>query len=462
MTLWGGRFEGKLDPAAWALNASIGIDQRLASQDVRGSQAWAKALLAAGILTTQEALVIDQGLASIAEEFKNHLFAFTDSDEDIHTAIERRLGELIGSTAGKLHTGRSRNDQVATSFRLWLIENIPTLQAELGKLQKVLIQRAENDLGIIMPGYTHLQRAQPVLLSHWWLAHFWSLQRDWKRFESAAQQCACLPLGAGALAGAPFPVDRSMLAAELGFASVIPNSIDAVSDRDFAVEFLFCSALSGSHLSRLAEGIIIYTSAEFGFFELSDAFATGSSLMPQKKNPDVFELARAKSGVLLGDLVMLLSVLKGLPSAYDKDLQEDKAPVFHAYDTLQTLLPVLQGAISSLRVHPERIQRAIDANMLATELADTLVSKGIPFRQAHELVGKAIRLAGSQQKSLDQLDLPAYQSISPAFQADIYAALTVEKSLERRTVFGGTAPQAVKEQLALAKKLLEQSKLDVG
>jgi len=454
MTLWGGRFSGKLDPAAWELNASLPVDRRLADQDVRGSLAWAGALEKAGVLTPEEGALIRQGLAAVGEELRSGAFVFQGSDEDIHTAVERRLGELIGSLAGKLHTGRSRNDQVATDFRLWLLDSLPALDAALKGMQAALLERAEAGLDTLMPGYTHLQRAQPVLLAHWWLSHFWPLGRDRERLAQAAERAAVLPLGSGALAGAPFQVDRHALAQALGFRLPSPNSIDAVSDRDFAAEFLFCAALCGTHLSRLAEAMVLFSSAEFGFFELSDDYATGSSLMPQKKNPDVFELARGKAGALLGWLTGLLATLKGLPSAYDKDLQEDKAPVFQAYDTLMVLLPVLAGALRTLSVHPERMRAAIDPGMLATDLADYLVAKGLPFRQAHELAGQAVRQAAAQRKALDALSLEEYSAIHPAFEGDVFAVFDPQRSVARRRAYGGTAPQAVRAQIEEARRLL--------
>jgi argininosuccinate lyase len=454
MTLWGGRFGGKLDPAAWELNASLRVDRRLADQDVRGSQAWASALEGAGVLTPEEGTLIRQGLQTLGEELRSGAFVFQESDEDIHTAVERRLGELIGPLAGKLHTGRSRNDQVATDFRLWLLENLPALDGAFKELQAALLGRAEAGMDVLMPGYTHTQRAQPVSLAHWWLSHFWPLARDRQRLMELAERTAILPLGSGALAGAPFPVDRRALAQELGFRSASPNSIDAVSDRDFAAEFLFCAALAGVHLSRLAEGVILFSSAEFGFLELADAYATGSSLMPQKKNPDVFELARGKAGALLGWLTGLLATLKGLPSAYDKDLQEDKAPVFQAYDALLALLPVLAGAMRTITVHPGRMGTAIDANMLATDLADYLVEKGLPFRQAHELAGKAVQLAAAQGVSLDALSLEDYRSLHPAFEADVITIFDPQRSIRRRATYGGTAPEAVKVQLEEARTSL--------
>jgi argininosuccinate lyase len=460
MTLWGGRFTGKLDPQAWALNASLGFDRRLALQDVRGSIAWAQALEKAGVLTRDESTQICAGLNAIRREFESQEFTFQESDEDIHTAVERRLGELIGPVAGKLHTGRSRNDQVATDLRLWLLEAIQTLDAAVRDLQTALVERAESDLNILLPGYTHLQRAQPILLGHWWLSHFWPLQRDRARLLQVRARTANLPLGSGALAGTAFPVDRAALAKSLGFVQPSPNSLDAVSDRDFAAEFLFCTALTGTHLSKLAEAVVLFSSAEFGYFKLSDAFSTGSSLMPQKKNPDVFELARGKAGTLLGYLTGLMTALKGLPSAYDKDLQEDKVPVFNAYDTLTAILPVLSGALRTLNLHPERMRAAIDPGMMATDLADYLVQKGMPFRQAHALAGQAVQLAGEQGKALDTLTLEEFHSLDPAFDSDVYAVFDPKRSVARRNVVGGTAPKAVQTQLKNAKNILRKAKTD--
>ena len=451
MTLWGGRFSGKLDPQAWALNASLGFDRRLASQDVRGSIAWAQALEKAGVLTHDESSQICAGLVTIRGEFELQEFVFQESDEDIHTAVERRLGELIGPAAGKLHTGRSRNDQVATDLRLWLLEAIQNLDLALLGMQTVLVGRAEADLEILLPGYTHLQRAQPILLGHWWLSHFWPLQRDRERLQQVRARTSSLPLGSGALAGTTFPVDRKALAADLGFSQPSANSLDAVSDRDFVAEFLFCAAVTGTHLSKLSEMVVLFSSAEFGFFELSDAFSTGSSLMPQKKNPDVFELARGKAGTLLGYLTGLMTTLKGLPSSYDKDLQEDKVPVFNAYDTLMAILPVLTSALQTLSLHPERMRQAIDPGMLATDLADYMVGKGMPFRQAHAMAGQAVQLADKLDKPLDELSLSEFQSLSSLIDQDIYHVFDPIQSVARHKVPGGTAPEAVKMQLQNAK-----------
>jgi argininosuccinate lyase len=446
MTLWGGRFSTKLNEQAWDLNSSLPVDQRLAIQDVDGSCAWADALHHAGILSDQEHASISLGLVTVKEEFGSGRFSFAPSDEDIHTAVERRLTELIGDVAGKLHTGRSRNDQVATDFRLWMLQAIPTSLAALKDLQFALVEQAEAAGETIMPGYTHLQRAQPILLAHWWLSHYWSLQRDVERLHDLTKRVSVLPLGSGALAGVPFDIDRITLAHSLGFANVSQNSLDGVSDRDFAAEYLFCATMIGIHLSKLAEQIVLFTSAEFGFFELSDSYSTGSSLMPQKKNPDVFELTRGKAGTLLGLLTGLLATLKGLPSTYDKDLQEDKAPVFQATDTLLAILPVLAGALRTITVRPEPMRNAIDATMMATDLADYLVNKGVPFREAHTMAGKAVRAAGEGNILLEKMSLEAYQAIGP-FGADVYQVFDPTKSIEKRNAIGGTSLQSVKNQI---------------
>ena len=455
MTLWGGRFDQNLDPSAWELNTSIKFDQRMALQDVRGSQAWAQALESAGLLTKEEAAQIITGLENIREEFEEQRFTFRPTDEDIHTAVERRLGEIIGSLAGKIHTGRSRNDQVATDLRLWLLDHLPSLDEAIAALQTALITRAEQDLNALMPGYTHLQRAQPILLSHWWLSHFWPLQRDRERLGQMTKRTASLPLGSGALAGTPFAIDRDALAERLGFVEACPNSIDGVADRDFVAEFLFWASLTGIHLSKLAETLVLFSSAEFGYLTFSDAYATGSSLMPQKKNPDVMELTRGKSGTLLGYLAGFLAILKGLPSAYDKDLQEDKVPLFNAFDTLQLLLPVLAGALRTLTVHPERMRANIDASMLATDLADYLVKKGQAFREAHELVGRLVQSAAVSGKQLDELTLGELQEFSPLFSPGVESVFDPLASVARRSAWGGSAPEAVREQIQVAKEVMK-------
>lgn len=451
MTLWGGRFTQSLDSLAWALNSSLPVDQRMAIQDVDGSIAWAAAIHNAGILTDEEHASIALGLDTVRKEFASGEFSFVPSDEDIHTAVERRLSELIGAAAGKLHTGRSRNDQVATDFRLWMLQAIPELNSAFLNLQSALVEQAELAGETIMPGYTHLQRAQPILLGHWWLSHYWALKRDVKRLQDLTKRVSVLPLGSGALAGAPFALDRDALAKSLGFAEVSQNSLDAVSDRDFAAEYLFVCSMAAVHLSKLAEQVVLYTTAEFGFFELSDAFSTGSSLMPQKKNPDVFELTRGKAGTMIGLLTGLMSTLKGLPSTYDKDLQEDKAPVFAATDTLLSILPVMAAALRTITVKPERMRNAIDSTMMATDLADYLVEKGVPFREAHSLAGKVVRAAGEGKVRMEELSLEAYQAISLVFEADVYQVFDPLESINKRNTVGGTSLQSVKNQISKIK-----------
>lgn len=451
MTLWGGRFSTKLNQQAWDLNSSLGVDQRLAIQDVDGSLAWAGAIHETGILSDKEHASISVGLDTVRKEFSQGQFTFAPSDEDIHTAVERRLTELIGDIAGKLHTGRSRNDQVATDFRLWMLGAIPELASALKNLQTALVENAESAGETIMPGYTHLQRAQPILLAHWWLSHYHPLQRDIERLNDLVKRVSVLPLGSAALAGTSIAVDRNALAKSLGFAKPSPNSLDAISDRDFAAEYLFCTTMIGIHLSKLAEQIVLYTTAEFGFFELSDAFSTGSSLMPQKKNPDVFELTRGKAGTMIGVLTGLLATLKGLPSTYDKDLQEDKQPVFEATDILLVMLPVIANALRTITVKVERMRDAIDSTMMATDLADYLVDKGIPFRETHAIAGKIVRLAEEKKVGMEKLPLEAYQAECPEFEADVYQVFDALKSIEKRNAVGGTSLKSVTMQIAECK-----------
>ncbi len=451
MTLWGGRFSTKLNQQAWDLNSSLGVDQRLAIQDVDGSLAWAGAIHETGILSDKEHASISVGLDTVRKEFSQGQFTFAPSDEDIHTAVERRLTELIGDIAGKLHTGRSRNDQVATDFRLWMLGAIPELASALKNLQTALVENAESAGETIMPGYTHLQRAQPILLAHWWLSHYHPLQRDIERLNDLVKRVSVLPLGSAALAGTSIAVDRNALAKSLGFAKPSQNSLDAISDRDFAAEYLFCTTMIGIHLSKLAEQIVLYTTAEFGFFELSDAFSTGSSLMPQKKNPDVFELTRGKAGTMIGVLTGLLATLKGLPSTYDKDLQEDKQPVFEATDILLVMLPVIANALRTITVKVERMRDAIDSTMMATDLADYLVDKGIPFRETHAIAGKIVRLAEEKKVGMEKLPLEAYQAECPEFEADVYQVFDALKSIEKRNAVGGTSLKSVTMQIAECK-----------
>jgi argininosuccinate lyase len=461
MKLWGGRFSAGLDEAAANLNTSLAFDWRLAAVDIQASMAWAAALNRAGILSDVETGQITAGLQRVLSEIGAGRFVHMQSDEDVHTAVERRLTEIVGPVGGKLHTGRSRNDQVATDFRLWTMNAITQVQNWIILLQSALLDRAEQDSGILAPGYTHLQRAQPIQLSHFWLAHFWPLQRDFQRFSELYNRTSSLPLGSGALAGAPFGINRQAIADDLGFLSVAQNSIDAVSDRDFAVEFLFQAALTSVHLSRLAEMLILYSTVEFDFIELSDTYTTGSSLMPQKKNPDTLELTRAKAGVLIGRLTGMLAVLKGLPSAYDKDLQEDKEPVFDAFDILHKVLPVMAGIITTLLVHPQKLQAALDPAMLATDLADYLVRKGTPFREAHHLVGRVVRRAAEIGVCINQLSTAEFQAISSKFDADVSGVFNMEASIASRSTTGGTAPEQLQCQIKIIKNIIEQEKTHV-
>lgn len=455
MTIWSGRFDGELDKLAWQLNSSLSVDKYMAEEDIDVSQAWAEALFQAKHLELNEHSAIKEGLAFIKEEIRNDSFKYLPSDEDIHTAVERRLTELIGQVARKLHMGRSRNDQVSTDFRLWLINHIPEILSELRDFQTVLIQKAESSDNTIMPGYTHLQRAQPILAAHWWMSHFWPLERDKVRLQNLITSLSVLPLGSGALAGNPLNIDRKMLAQNLGFKQLSQNSLDAVSDRDFVAEFLFCATLLGTHISKLSEQIIIFSSSEFGFITLSDQFSTGSSLMPQKKNPDLFEISRGKAGTLLGLLVGFLSTLKGLPSTYDKDLQEDKELVFRAFKILGLCLPVLTQALATLKENQQSMNSSIDSFMMATDLADFLTTKDIPFRDAHEAAGNAVKLAAQRKVGLDQISLSDYQTIHPLFDQDLYKWLDPQGSINRRNSIGGTSPLAVKEQIAKAKLLIK-------
>jgi argininosuccinate lyase len=364
------------------------------------------------------------------------------------------LTELIGPVGGKLHTGRSRNDQVATDLRLYLLKEMAVLDQALVQLAGATIEKAEAHQRVIMPGYTHLQQAQPLLFSHWLMSFFWKFQRDRERLADMEKRASTLPLGAGALAGNPLGIDRRSLAAELNFATVAENSIDAVSDRDFIVEFLAWAALLQIHLSGLAEDLVIWSSREFGFVEVDDAYATGSSLMPQKKNPDSLELIRGKSGRMLGHLVGLLTTLKGLPSTYNKDLQEDKEALFDALDTLALELPIVTGVIHTLKVNGARMAAALDDGCLSTDLADYLVRSGVPFRQSHHLLGQVVRRADELGVSLKELDLADYQAIHPNFGQDVYSVLSFQASVEARDAEGGTAPSAVKNQIERAKKVL--------
>ncbi len=453
--LWGGRFSREPSALMQQFNDSISFDVRLWDADIRGSIAYARALARAGLLTRREVSTLVRGLKQIHAEFAQGTFTVKPGDEDIHTAVERRLRELVGEVAGKLHTGRSRNDQVATDVRLFALDAIRELSDLLAEVQSALLAQAEQHVETLMPGYTHLQRAQPITFAHWCLSHFWALERDKDRLRDCARRTAVLPLGSGALAGNPFSIARRALARALGFAAISENSLDAVSDRDFIAELLFTCALIGVHLSRLAEDLVIYASAEFGFVTFDDAYATGSSLMPQKKNPDAMELTRGKSGRLIGNLVTVLTLLKGLPTAYNKDLQEDKPPLFDSLDTLRLTLPVVAGALRTLRVNAERMRAALDPAMLATDVAEYLVRKGVPFREAHHLTGRAVALAEQRGVGLHQLSLDDWRALSPHFDEDIATVFDFARSVAMRNVEGGTAPEAVRKQIRAAQRALK-------
>jgi argininosuccinate lyase len=454
-TLWGGRFTDRPDEQMRRFGDSIGFDVRLWEMDITASLAYAKALARAGLIDEDERYALLEGLARVRTEFADGGFVAQPGDEDIHTAIERRLGELIGRLAGKLHTGRSRNDQVATDTRLYLRGQIVHLRQELVRLQRAIVDQAKAHMDVLMPGYTHLQPAQPVRFSHWLLSFFWMLQRDRDRLGALLRRVNVLPLGAGALSGNPLGIDQAYLARELGFEAIALNSMDVVSDRDYLVEFLSWASLTQIHLSRLAEDLILYSSREFGFVEIADAYATGSSLMPQKKNADSLELIRGKTGRVVGDLVTILMVLKGLPSTYNKDLQEDKEAVFDAADTLAQAVPIARGVVETLTIHPERMQAALSDQMLATELADYLVMKGVPFREAHHLVGQVVQKALAQSVGLRDLALSDYKQVSKLFERDVTKWLDFERAVERRNSVGGTARASLETQLAVADKLLE-------
>ncbi|PYN01417.1 MAG: argininosuccinate lyase [Candidatus Rokuibacteriota bacterium] len=455
MKLWGGRFSQSADPAAERFTGSLAFDRRLWPHDIAGSVAWTKALARAGLVSASERDTLVKGLDAVRAELENGTFPFRPELEDIHTNVERRLQELVGDVGGKLHTGRSRNDQIALDERLYLREVIARVRESLRAVQAALVARAAETVETPMPGYTHLQRAQPIVLAHHLLAYVFMLQRDRERFGDCGGRADTLVLGAAALAGTAFPIDREALAKDLGFAAVSPNSLDAVSDRDGLLEFLSAAAITGMHLSRLAADLTLWATAEFGFVEFSDAFATGSSIMPQKKNPDVAELIRGKSGRLYGNLMAVLTTMKGLPLAYNSDMQEDKEPFFDSVDTLDAILPVLPPMLASLVFRTDRMRRAAGENFAtATDLADYLVRKGLPFRQAHEVVGGVVRFCETERKSLEGLGLTELRRFSPLFADDVKDALTVDASLRARAVTGGTAPVAVRRSLALARTLV--------
>ena len=449
------RFNKDVDKSVEKYTSSISYDKRLYKQDIAGSIAHARMLAKQGIISEKDAERIVMALTSIREEIEGGSFAFRDDLEDIHMNIEARLIEKIGDVGRKLHTARSRNDQVALDIRLFAKESISQTIVELQGLQRALLDVAEANRDEIMPGYTHLQRAQPVLFAHHLLAYFEMLQRDVERFRDSLKRTDVLPLGSGALAGVPYPVDRDFLARELGFSRISQNSMDAVSDRDFIIEFQATTSITMMHLSRLAEELVLWSSEEFGFIELDDAYTTGSSIMPQKKNPDVAELARGKTGRIYGNLMAMLTIMKALPLSYNRDMQEDKEGFFDTVDTILSTVEVFTGMVSTLTVKGEVTRRAADEGcILATDMADYLVGKGVPFREAHVIMGRLVHYAVEKGKTLRDLSLDEYKSSSHLFEEDVYN-VTAETSIAARNVPGGTAPEQVAQQLARARKIVQ-------
>src|SRR5256714_2385580 len=444
--MWGGRFALGSSEALNALNRSLSVDHRLWPQDVAASKAWVHALCRAGVVTSHEETQLLGGLDRVADQLADGA-AVGAPDEDVHTLVERLLYQEVGALAGKLHTGRSRNDKVATDLRLWTLDAIDQTDADLATLGRTLVEKAKEGVDVLLPGSTHGQRAQPVRWAYVLLAHGFPLVRDRRRLADARRRVAELPLGSGALAGSGFPVDRVLLKEALGFRAVSSNALDVTGDRDFVAEVLFVLSLVGTHLSRLSAALVTYASGEFGFVRLSDAFSTGSSLMPQKRNPDIFELTRAKSARLLGDLVAMLTTLKGLPAGYQKDLQEDKSLLFDAIDTLGLVLPAATGAVASLAIDPERMAAALDASLRATDVADRLVQAGIPFRESHGLVGRLVREAERSGVPLDKVPGPVAAGIHPALAAALSQLGTWEDSVESRATPGGASRRSVVEQL---------------
>jgi argininosuccinate lyase len=454
MTNIRGRFEKAADKRANKYTASIPFDWRLYPYDIAGSIAHAMMLAKQGIITKEEALKIGEGLSRIKLKIEAGEFEFKRELEDIHMNIEATLIEQIGEAGRKLHTARSRNDQIAVDMRLFTKHAIADALDSIRDLQRAFVSLAEKNRKVIMPGYTHLQHAQPILLAHHLLAYFEMLQRDYERFSDCLKRTDVMPLGSGALAGVPYDIDREYVAKELSFSKVSSNSIDAVSDRDFVVEFEACAGTCMMHISRMAQEITLWSTSEFGFIEIDDAYATGSSIMPQKKNPDVAELARGKTGRVYGHLLGILTTLKALPLAYNSDLQEDKEGLFDVVDTLISTLDIFTGMISTLRIKANRMLEATGYGyILATDVADYLVQKGMAFRSAHEIVGKLVNMASQGNMNLDELPLTEYKKLSPLFENDVYA-ITLESSTRARNSFGGTAPRQVSRAIRVARKIV--------
>jgi argininosuccinate lyase len=447
--MWGGRFDRGPDASFYEFERSWNFDRRLLPQEIALDRAWARAISAAGILTPKECATIIDALDQIETRAQTNL-AWLDSSpaEDVHHFAETALIEKLGPLGAKLHTGRSRNEMVATEFRMYVKRAAGEIISAIGSLETAFAEQAEKNFGVPMPGTTHMQHAQPLLLSHWLLAHGEAFDRDAERLVAAAKNADACPLGSGALAGCAFPLDRKALARDLGFSRVTANSLDAVSDRDFALEYLFALSALAMHLSRLAEDFVLFATPEFAFIELPDEFSTGSSLMPQKKNPDAWELIRGKTGRIYGALVAVLTTCKGLPSSYQRDLQEDKEALFTAHDQALTMTQIAAATLGATRFREDKLREsASDPGLVATEIADYLVNHGVPFREAHEIVGKVLRAAEQEQKTVREMPLARLKTFSPAFGDDLNAMLTLDSALARRNVSGGTAPSAVRAAL---------------
>ncbi len=455
MKMWDGRFSKPSDRLMEKFHNSLPFDQKLIEEDIRGSIAWAGALKEIAIFTEDEYQMVKKGLEEILCDYSEGKIQFLPQDEDIHMAVERLLIERIGDTAARLHTGRSRNDQVATDSRLYVLKVLSRISDAVVNLQNALICRAETDAEIIIPGFTHLQQAQPILLSHYWLSFFFLLQREKSRLQHAIKTADMMPLGAGAMAGSGFNVDRFSLASSLGFSTPSHNSIDAVSSRDFILEALSVAASIGIHLSRYAEDLIIWCSREFGFIELDDAWSTGSSIMPQKKNPDSLELIRGKSGRFIGNYMRFATTLKGIGLTYYKDLQEDKEPLFDSFSQLDLVLQVFTQVIATLKTNRERIKDDLDPFLLATDLADYLVRKGMPFRHAHKVIGRIVAYCIENKLQMNNLTKEQLCTFSDLFDSDVVQVFSWQNAIDARNIYGGTGSKSVKEQISLAKTLLK-------
>ena len=451
--LWGGRFTTGMAPEMVPFNLCLPVDGRLWREDIQGSRAWASALVGAGVISPEEGETLLSGLAEVRDRIEAEGLGGAP-EEDIHSAVERMLKEAVGEVAGKLHTGRSRNDQSSTDVRLYGMAAAADIDAALVRLALGLLTLAESGVDAIMPGYTHLQQGQPIRAAQWALAHLWAVLRDRERVAHARRAAGVLPLGSGAIAGCPFPVDREALRETLGFHRISENSVDAVADRDWICDLAYAGAMIGVHLSRLGEDLVLFSSMEFGFVRLSDGFSTGSSLMPQKRNPDVAELARGKSGRLVGNLTAMLTLLKGLPTGYNRDLQEDKEALFDTVDTLLLTLPAVAEAVTTASFRPERMEAVMDAQLLATDLADYLVRRGVPFRESHEVIGRLVRRAETDGVSLSALSVEAFKEEHAAFQPDVKDVFDWRASADSRDSDGGTSRRSVLRQIDEARARL--------